>query len=132
MIAIAVVASLVVYAWVMGYIGYQTNNAGNSVVIQSVTFNSSPETINTIYLQNTGISTVTLNPFIFVNGQQTATTSIMVGSTATTSLPGGSTATITASALTNAGAVQLISGQTVTVKVTTTGGTYSQVTQQAP
>ena len=38
MIAIAVVASLVVYAWVMGYIGYQTSKTGDSVVIQSITF----------------------------------------------------------------------------------------------
>ena len=38
MIAIAVVASLVVYAWVMGYIGYQTGKTGDSVVIQSVSW----------------------------------------------------------------------------------------------
>ena len=35
MIAIAVVASLVVYAWVMGYIGGTTTKAGYAINIQS-------------------------------------------------------------------------------------------------
>ena len=43
LIAIAVVASLVVYAWVMGYVGFQTNNAGNSVKSKVLTW---PVTIN--------------------------------------------------------------------------------------
>ena len=38
LIAIAVVAALVTYAWVMGYIGFQTSNSGNAVQIQSVSF----------------------------------------------------------------------------------------------
>ena len=36
MIAIAVVASLVVYAWVMGYIGGTTNKAGMAISIPSL------------------------------------------------------------------------------------------------
>lgn len=32
LIAIAVVASLVAYAWVMGYIGFSTSKAGNALV----------------------------------------------------------------------------------------------------
>ena len=62
MIAIAVVASLVVYAWVMGYIGYQTGKTGDSVVIQSVTFTGtgSSGTVQSVYLQNIGSTTITL------------------------------------------------------------------------
>ncbi len=36
MIAVAVVASLVAYAWVMGYIGGQTAKTGNAIQIQSM------------------------------------------------------------------------------------------------
>ena len=38
MIAIAVVASLVVYAWVIGYIGGGTTKASNSMLVQSTSF----------------------------------------------------------------------------------------------
>ena len=119
LIAIAVVAALVTYAWVMGYIGFQTSNAGNSVLIQNVNMNT--DSLTVINLQNTGTATVTLNPFVFVNGvQDNATLS-------TPTLPGGSTATITLSPV-----VPVTSGSMVTIKVTTQGGTYSQITQQAP
>jgi flagellin-like protein len=133
LIAIAVVAALVTYAWVMGYIGFQTNNSGASVVIQSVTFaGASPtEAVQTVYLQNLGTSPVTLNSFVYINGQQEPTTSIMVAGAAATVLPAGSTATITC-ATTGTGVVTFASTNSVTIKVTTTGGTYSQITQQAP
>ena len=49
MIAIAVVASLVVYAWVMGYIGYQTGKTGDAVQIQSVTFTSTRRYSGTVH-----------------------------------------------------------------------------------
>jgi peptidoglycan/xylan/chitin deacetylase (PgdA/CDA1 family)/archaellum component FlaG (FlaF/FlaG flagellin family) len=58
MITIAVVASLVVYAWVFGYINFTTAKTGNSLVIQSVancTGGSTAQNGNlTIYVQNTG------------------------------------------------------------------------------
>ena len=132
LIAIAVVAALVTYAWVMGYIGYQTNNSGASVVVQSVTFTgTSPnEYVGTVYLQNLGTSPVTLNPFVFVNGVQEATSSIIVNGAASNVLPAGSTATITCA--TGTGAVALTSATSATIKVTTTGGTYSQLTDQVP
>ncbi len=125
LIAIAVVASLVVYAWVMGYIGYQTSQTGSAVQIQSITFSgTSPnEKVATVYLQNVGTNTVTLTPTtcLYVNGVQDTTAS------GPTSLAPGSTATIVSGST-----VALTSGQTVTIKVTTAGGTYSQITEQAP
>ena len=119
MIAIAVVASLVVYAWVMGYIGYQTGKTGDSVQIQSV--NMAGDSLSTVYLQNVGSTTVTVNPFVFVNGAESAATPSLV------TLAPGQTSTL---GLTTP--VQLISGQMYTIKATVTGGTYGQITQQAP
>src|SRR5208283_1865404 len=61
MIAIAVVASLVVYAWVMGYIGYQTGKTGDAVQIQSVSFSTDTGTgayPTGVYLQNVGSTTI--------------------------------------------------------------------------
>jgi len=117
LIAIAVVASLVVYAWVMGYIGYQTNNAGNSIAIQSVNFSGGK--ITDIYVQNMGTTTVTLDGNVYINGAQ------YTASAGSGALSSGKTADLTVS-------VAALSGQMYTVKVTTTSGTYSQITQQAP
>ncbi len=126
LIAIAVVASLVVYAWVMGYIGFQTSNTGSAVQVQSVTFTGTPtsEKVATVYLQNVGTNTVTIvsAQCLYINGVQDAS-----ATSSTSSLAAGSTAIIT-----SASGPSLISGQTVTIKVTTQGGTYSQTTQQAP
>ena len=61
LIAIAVVASLVVYAWVMGYIGGATTKAGYAINIQSLSSNQTTGDL-TIYVQNTGLGAVQLNP----------------------------------------------------------------------
>ncbi|MGD6807724.1 MAG: PKD domain-containing protein, partial [Candidatus Bathyarchaeia archaeon] len=65
MIAIAVVASILAYAWVMGYIGFQTDKAGNEVQIQSYTTGGNL----VIYVQNTGQGTVHLkqDSSVYVN-----------------------------------------------------------------
>ena len=65
LIAIAVVASLVAYAWIMGYIGVKTSRAGNGIQIQS--FTTSGNLV--IYVQNTGIGTVHLlhDSSVYVN-----------------------------------------------------------------
>src|SRR5208337_4742693 len=52
MIAIAVVASIVVYAWVMGYIGYKTTQTGNAIQIQNQSYTTQGNL--TLYVQNTG------------------------------------------------------------------------------
>jgi flagellin-like protein len=51
MIAIAVVASLVVYAWVSGYMGFQTNKAGKAIQIQSTAVDGNGLHV---YVQNVG------------------------------------------------------------------------------
>jgi len=67
MIAIAVAASLVAYAWVMGYIGTTTDSAGRSVMIQSVAKDSAGEI--TVYVQNTGEADTRIRN-IYVNDVQ--------------------------------------------------------------
>jgi hypothetical protein len=65
MIAIAVVAALVAYAWVMGYIGNRTSQSGNTIQLQSFTTQANL----VIYVQNTGQGTVHLkyDSSVYVN-----------------------------------------------------------------
>jgi flagellin-like protein len=62
MIAIAVVASLVAYAWVMGYMGFTTNNAGKAIAIPSFAGVANTGTPTrgglVVYVQNVGQGTV--------------------------------------------------------------------------
>src|SRR5208337_2451641 len=95
MIAIAVVASLVVYAWVMGYIGYQTSKTGDAVQIQSVAFTQgATDSLSKVYLQNVGTTTVTIiqPQCLYVNGTLDASAQVSV-----LGLPAGNTTIITAS-----------------------------------
>ncbi len=73
MIAIAVVASLVVYAWVAGYIGFQTGNAGKAIAIPS--FAVADDGRMVVYVQNVGQGTTEVGA-VYINGEQkTFTTS---------------------------------------------------------
>jgi flagellin-like protein len=59
MIAIAVVASLVVYAWVSGYIGFQTNKAGEAIALPSLAGGEVSDPVQNlgdliVYVQNVG------------------------------------------------------------------------------
>jgi flagellin-like protein len=63
MIAIAVAASLVAYAWVMGYMDFTTTKVGKTIQIQSVSTNA-------VYVQNIGDSPVTITD-VFIDGDLT-------------------------------------------------------------
>ncbi len=69
MIAIAVVASLVVYAWVSGYIGFQTDKTGNAIALPSFTVNDDDDMV--VYVQNVGQGTVQIGA-VYVDGEQVA------------------------------------------------------------
>ena len=58
MIAVAVVASLVVYAWIMGYLGNTTSKSGKSIQIQSQSFTQQGNLV--LYVQNIGQGAVHL------------------------------------------------------------------------
>lgn len=127
MIAVAVVASLVAYAWVMGYIGGQTQKTGEAIQIQSV---SGIGTTNiNVYVQNVGQGTVKLvsNQCLYINGTLTtnsafADTTGFVASTGV--LQSQSTATITAAA-----GRTIAAGDVYIIKVTVADGTFSQITK---
>lgn len=61
MIAVAVAASLVTYAWVMGYLSFTTTKVGKAIQIQSVAKTGE------VYVQNVGDSVVTLAN-VYFNG----------------------------------------------------------------
>jgi flagellin-like protein len=127
MIAIAVVASLVTYAWVMGYMNFTTEKTGKSIQIQSVSYNPTGD-VFTVYVQNVGDSDLQFSSanFMFVNGGAAGSQTIASGTTGSpATLVKGNTATLTGSMTTLAAGVQ-----SVTIKVTTMDGTFSQITQQ--
>jgi archaeal type IV pilus assembly protein PilA len=122
MIAIAVVASLVTYAWVMGYMNFTTEKTGKSIQIQSISYPSTGGQAFTLYVQNVGDSDLLLSNTnsVFINGAAaTGTwTTTSLGKTNTASYVATSSATLPAGV------------QSLTFKVTTTDGTFSQITQQ--
>lgn len=122
MIAIAVVASLVTYAWVMGYMNFTTAKTGKAITIQSVSYNPTANQF-TIYVQNVGDSPVQFGTTasVFINGNAAA------GTFTPNPLSNGATAT---SSAISTGIAAGSGVQTVTIKVTTTDGTFAQITQQ--
>jgi hypothetical protein len=67
MIAIAVVAALVAYLWIMGFLNFNTAKAGKAIQIQSVMYTG---THLVVYVQNVGQSAVTFTPSqcLYVDG----------------------------------------------------------------
>jgi FlaG/FlaF family flagellin (archaellin) len=59
MIAIAVIAAIVVYLWIMGFLNFNTNKAGKAIQIQSVMYTG---THLVVYVQNVGQGAVTFTP----------------------------------------------------------------------
>ena len=105
MIAIAVAASLVAYAWVMGYMDFTTTKVGKAIQIQSVT-------LDTVYVQNVGDSPVTITD-LYVNG-------VIVSPDIGTVLDPSQTAALVATGITQ---------PQVTVKVVTSDGISAEYTE---
>ena len=129
MIAVAVVAALVTYAWVMGFIGFTTGKTGNSIQIQSMALTgAAPSTIN-VYVQNVGTGPIGLQAgqCLYVNGALDTGCTVNGLTTGSYTLPVNATATVQSSI-----PATYTSGETITVKVTSSTGTYSQVTQALP
>ncbi len=62
MIAVAVAAALITYAWVMTYLESTTSRAGHAIQIQSVAFNNATDPDEaTVYTQNVGDGAVTIS-----------------------------------------------------------------------
>lgn len=65
MIAVAVAAALVTYAWVMTYLSSTTGRAGHAMQIQSVEWTTTT-TVN-VYAQNVGDGTIDITD-VYING----------------------------------------------------------------
>ncbi len=111
MIAIAVIAALVVYAWVTGYMGNTTNKAGNAILIQSLTTDQDNKLV--AYVQNVGQGDVILDSG-YVNGDLAAQSlSISLAKEATVAV--STTYLVT-------------SDNSLTIKIVATDGTFTQFT----
>ena len=93
MIAVAVAASLVAYAWSMGYLNLITGRTGKAMMIQSVGLEGSDLKI---YVQNVGQGSVSLDPAqtIYIDGILLSSPPVSIDDT---QLAEGETATITVS-----------------------------------
>jgi flagellin-like protein len=133
MIAIAVVASLVAYAWVMGYMNFTTEKTGKSILIQSVTYDGNDATDNdkfTVYIQNVGDSAVqfpalNVGSGVYVENVQADVTSIKVDGAEALTLVDEKTAVMQLTATGIPDGVQQI-----TIKVTALDGTQMEITKQ--
>jgi flagellin-like protein len=137
MIAIAVVASLVTYAWVMGYMSFTTNKTGLAIQIQSVSpgtpaivanLTANPPVVGVpavaavVYVQNVGDGVVSFDAnCVYVDGLAKGPTAeqtdIKAGDTVALSLTGYGFAT---------------GSHSYTIKVTSTDGTFSQINKIFP
>ena len=113
MIAVAVAASLVTYAWVMGYMNFTTTKVGKAIQIQSIAQNGM------VYVQNVGDATLDMAD-AYLDGVK------VVGVFAPATLAPGATASIDVSA------TDFLGGQTVVVKATTQDGTFAELTKTFP
>ena len=114
MIAIAVVASLVVYAWVTGYIGGSTTKAGKAIQLPSFAVDGSNNLH--VYVQNVGQGTVQISA-IYVNNDLKPFTSNYPDNV----LAEGNTADLTVTGPYDA-------NTKLNIKVTTTEGTFMTAT----
>ena len=69
MIAVAIAGALVVYAWIMGYIGFSTERAGEAIMIPSIA-NDPTNNDLLVYVQNVGEKAVQLeeSACLYVDG----------------------------------------------------------------
>lgn len=130
LIAIAVAAALVAYAWVMGYMNFTTNKVNDGIQIQSVTATAGANGAYNlvIYAQNVGTNTVKFSTgsSLYLGGTLMAVDPVTPTTplTLTSSQTGAWTAT---AYLTGATAVP---PQTVQVKIVASDGSITQYTAQ--
>jgi flagellin-like protein len=126
MIAVAVAASLVTYAWVMGYLNFTTSKVGKSILIQSVAKNTNNDLM--VYVQNVGDGTIKFNPqsSLYINGALTDANPPIDGNP----LAAGSTTSWTITNYFNP--ITFPSTDypvTITVKIVASDGTFSEKSQ---
>ena len=119
MIAVAVAAALITYAWVMTYLESTTSRAGHAIQIQSVAFT---DTTATVYAQNVGDGTIVLSN-AYLDGAINADLSPLPA------LDEGDTATI---AITVVAPATFEKGEEYKLKVVCKDGTFTEGTYTMP
>jgi len=125
MIVITVAASLVTYAWVMGYLSFTTAKAGRAMQVQSVHYTNDTDQTLTVYVQNVGEEFVTLHEdaSVYVDGilQSDLDVDIANATDGELALYTGETATIVIQS------VALDPGDRVRVRVVDEIGTFTEI-----
>ncbi len=119
MIVITVAASLVTYAWVMGYLSFTTAKAGRAVQIQSIALDDTGTLL--VYVQNVGEGRVNFGDESFYLEGILTVVDITTGN-AEDYLDEGQTATFS---LTGQAGLE---SQRITVKVVSVSGTFTEAT----
>ena len=125
MIAIAVVASLVVYAWVTGYIGGTQTKASNSMLIQSTSHTTDTPSVLVVYVQNVGQGNLELRQAesVYANSVlKTITSSTPTLSNGVVSFSPGTTTSLTTD-------YPYTSNEKLKIKVVASDGTFAEYTQ---
>ena len=78
MVAIAVVAALITYSWVTGFVTTTTTKAGHAIQIQAV--DTSPSGSDIVYVQNVGEGSVVVSG-VLINGALDTSASATVDTT---------------------------------------------------
>jgi FlaG/FlaF family flagellin (archaellin) len=122
MIVITVAASLVTYAWVMGYLSFTTAKAGRAIQVQSVAYNETTQEL-WVYVQNVGEGFVTLrnDSSVYVGGILMLGADVVISGTTEGALHEGDTAPIVVQG------VSIPPGQRVRVKVVDESGTFTEI-----
>jgi uncharacterized repeat protein (TIGR02543 family) len=125
MIAIAVAASLIAYAWIMGYIGGTTTKVGRAIQIQSMGKDPDNQNYLLVYVQNVGQGAVEFDP------RNCAYIDDMLGTIGAVSpnpLAEGKTATIRV----DLSGISIDADELIKVKVVTKDGTFSESKSNVP
>jgi hypothetical protein len=101
----------------MGYMNFQTAKTGQAIQIQSVTVDGM------LYVQNVGDGPVDIDTFVYIDNVQYGVTN------STAQLSRISAETTVPIQITND---PFVSGESYIIKVTTSGGTFSEITKIFP
>ena len=123
MIVITVAASLVTYAWVMGYLSFTTAKAGRAMQVQSVAYDNDTQVL-WVYVQNVGEEFVTLHEdsSVYVDGILQNEANVTIHNIATNgALQVGDTASIEVTV------DPIPPGNRVRVRVVDESGTFTEI-----
>jgi FlaG/FlaF family flagellin (archaellin) len=133
LILIAIAAGVVVYAYVIGFVGSSTGGGGNptgQMTVDSATDGNPPTTTVTVYVRNTGSTSITISAVYLTDntaGTTQQATTVQCNSAACTAIAPGAPAV----KVTGVIATLLTAGDSITVKLVALDGTQTTFTFRA-